>query len=101
MSKAHEVRVDHGKYTFVIEDGYRVSVERGGERWVHFVEGSKAVHSMMCELDAARVVLAAALQLAGRGEAPMALLDALQAHEALVNDREPPSTWTGRAPRKP
>lgn len=95
MIKAHPVRVSSGKYTFVIEDGFRVSVERGGERWVHFVEGSKAVHSMMCELDAARVIVAAARELAGRLEAPKALLDALQRHEALVNDREPPSEWTG------
>lgn len=96
----HIVRVSSGKYTFVIDSkNTEVEVLRHGEEWVRFVTGFNALHSIMCELDAARVVIAAARSLVKRGEAPQALVDALRLHGALVDDREHPSEWA--APSQP
>lgn len=53
-----KINVDGDKYTFVLEQGYRVDVRRHGEPWVEDMPGSKAIHSMMCELDALRMVMA-------------------------------------------
>lgn len=92
MSK-HNIRTDSGKYTFVVDESGQVEVLRGGESWLRFAVGSKAIHSLICELDAARAVIAAARSLVKRGEAPMALVDALRLHTALVDDREHPSEW--------
>jgi|KBSSwiStaDraftv2_1062776.scaffolds.fasta_scaffold00132_50 hypothetical protein len=94
----HRVSVDSGKYTFVVPaDDYRVSILRYGEPW-HGPQGeaSKALHAIMCELDAARVVLAEvrALTASWRAGAQARLEDALRKHDALVSDNTPPSEWT-------
>jgi hypothetical protein len=98
----HKVRVDSGKYTFV-KNGLAVDVLRHGEPWITLHDGINAISSFMAELDAARVVLAAAREVpkVARGDARArnVLLDqlaaALERHSALVDDREPPSAWTG------
>lgn len=88
----HRVRVSGGKYTFV-QKAYWVEIERYGESWHKQHEASNALTSAMAELDAARVVLAAARSLEKRGDAPMELRQALRLHEALVDDSEHPSEW--------
>jgi hypothetical protein len=92
MSK-HTVRVDSGKYTFIIADGPTILIDRHGERWHAQQEAFNALHSMMCELDAARVVLDAARRLGD--DAPREIKQALAKHSSLVSDREGPSDWTG------
>lgn len=102
MTKSeHRVTVSEGKYTFVVPaDDYRVSILRHGEPW-HGPQGeaSNALHSIMMELDAARVVVQAARanvkQLNGRDVYPAWAVDALALHDRLVSDREPPSAWCG------
>lgn len=93
MSKLpHTVRVNSGKYTFVRE-ALSIKVLRHGEPWHEQQDAFNALASIMYELDAARVVLAAARSLEKRGEAPAALRQALRLHEALVSDSEHPSEW--------
>lgn len=88
----HRVRVDSGKYTFVIPSGgLRVEILRHGEPWHDQEQAFNALHSIMCELDAARVVIAAAREFPGDGAT---ILRALRQHDALVSDREPPGAWT-------
>lgn len=87
-----KVRVENGKYTFVMKPA-GLSICRHGESWGYLANCSNAVHSMMCELDAARVVVAAARSLEKHGEAPASLKQALRLHEALVGDNEHPSEW--------
>lgn len=89
------VRVDNGKYEFVNRNGYTLDVMRHGEGWAVDVEPSKAIIAMMAELDAARVVLAAvrisaSLDSAGTSSGVRA---ALEIHDGLVYDHEPPSAW--------
>jgi len=63
--KEHHVAVDNGKYTFLVPaDGYRVTILRHGEPWHEQREASNALHAMMCELDAARLVVAQVRSLA-------------------------------------
>lgn len=94
MSQEHTVRVDNGKYTFR-KAGLAIEVDRHDRRgWVTLHDGTNALSSMMSELDAARVVIAAARSLVKRGEAPPALVNALELHGRLVDDREHPSEWT-------
>lgn len=100
MSKQeHRVRVEGGKFTFVVPSGdYRVSILRYDELW-HPPQGeaANALRSIMDELDAARVVLQAvrkAITMRQESEAIGVLLDALEIHDHLVDDREPPSPWT-------
>lgn len=88
----HRVRVSNGKYTFVVAPRL-ITILRGGQPWHEQSEAVTALHSIMCELDAARVVVAAARSLEKHGEAPAALKQALRLHEALVDDREHPSEW--------
>jgi len=91
----HRVSVENGKYTFASpSDSFQIHVLRHGELWVGQADAPKAVYSMMAELDAARVVLAAARTLAAAGVAPPALVEALTNHDALVDDQGPPSPWT-------
>lgn len=90
---AHTVRVDNGKYTFIVADGPTMLIDRHGERWHAQQDAFNALHSIVCELDAARVVIEAARSLVARGEAPQALRDALAKHSALVDDGEEPSGW--------
>jgi hypothetical protein len=89
----HTVRVSNGKYTFVIDGFQTVAILRGGEPWHVQRDAFNALHSIMCELDAARVVLDVARLLGDEAPAPLKL--ALAQHQALVSDREPPSEWTG------
>jgi len=94
------VSVDGGKFTFVIPSGdYRVSILRYGESWhPPQTEAWTALHSIMAELDAARVVLRAvrtAIAMRNEGEVIGVLCDALEHHDGLVSDREPPSSWAG------
>jgi len=93
------VRVDGGKFTFVVPSGdYRVSILRYDEHW-HPPQGeaSNALRSIMNELDAARVVLQAvrkAIAMRNEGEVIGVLCDALEHHDRLVVDQEAPSSWT-------
>jgi hypothetical protein len=95
----HAIRVSSGKYTFLISDFQTVDILRHGEEWHRQQDAFNALHSIICELDAARVVLAAARSLANRGEAPAALVQALELHKRLVSDSEHPSEWA--APSEP
>lgn len=88
----HTVHVDSGKYTFV-KDGLTIRIDRHGEPWHVQQDAFNALQSIMCELDAARIVLAAARELERREEAPQALRDALKLHAELVHDLQPPSGW--------
>lgn len=103
MSKVtHTVSVDGGKYKFIARLGYVIDVDRHGETWVTGLDAPKAVASLMAELDAARVVLAAArrtVDMHHEGIAPIgSLRSALELHGRLVDDREPPSAWCGEPP---
>lgn len=97
---AHVVRVDGGKYTFVNRLG-EIQILRHGEPWHEQTAAGNALASIMAELDAARVVVAAAraLEADGLESAPIRYLnEALARHDALVGDREPPSDWCGSVP---
>lgn len=103
------IRVANGKYTFVL-DGMTstFSILRHGEPW-HGPQGAavNAIMSMMAELDAARVVVQAARDLANHmermlvsdlqkltdGDAFVGITRAVATHDRLVDDREPPSAW--------
>lgn len=94
----HRVRVENGKYEFIQRGGWKLDVLRHGQPWAEDVTCSKAIGTMMAELDAARVVLAAArrtVEIHHEGIAPIGgLRDALEKYDRLVDDREPPSEWT-------
>lgn len=98
MSKqGHRVSVDNGKYTFVIPaNDYHFSVLRYGEPW-HSPQTEAAIEAMMCELDAARVVVAAAREaIKNRCEGLMpsgAIEQALERHDRLVSSNDGPSEW--------
>lgn len=95
------VSVENGKYTMVENLGYKIDILRYGEPWITDITGSKALGTMMSELDAARVVLQAARNwrtaMSGpmheQADADQALCAALELHDQLVDDREPPSAW--------
>lgn len=94
---SHHVKVD--KYEFILHDGWDLEILRGGARWMSgdmTGPGSKAIHAMMCELDAARVVVAADRDLVGaigeRSNGPIG--EALRLHDALVGEGGAPSDWT-------
>jgi hypothetical protein len=94
------VRVSNGKYAFRIDAAPILTIERNGEVWHQQGMAFNAIHSMMCELDAARVVVTAARRLVEqceRGGYPMpnGLKSALERHASLVDDRELPSDWCG------
>lgn len=92
----HKVKVDGGKYTFHNRGGWNIDVLRHGEPWIDDIDAPTAVFSLMCELDAARVVLQAVRNGIGLLASPdvgRAIADALKVHDALVDDREPPSEW--------
>lgn len=94
-----KINVDDGKYTFqTAEDGCGVDVLRYGKPWIESATGSNAIHAMMYELDAARLVVQAARQIVDP-EGDIAdvvefLRAALKRHSRLVDDRELPSEWT-------
>lgn len=88
---AHTIHVSNGKYTFIVGPGPTMFIDRGGERWHAQQEAFNALHSIMCELDAARVVVEVA-RLMG-DDAPMEIRDALALHSRLVDDRQKPSAW--------
>ena len=95
----HRVKIENGKYEFIRSRFNELCIYRGGKPWHRQSDGPIAqIDSMMAELDAARVVLAAAretVEMHHEGIAPiLALRDALEKHARLVDDREPPSQWT-------
>jgi len=111
MKTEHRVSVDNGKYTFVVPaDDYRVSILRYGDPW-HGPQGeaSNALHAIMYELDAARVVVQAARELAdhmarmpiaalqelSKSDAFVGITRAVALHDRLCDDRQPPSEWCG------
>jgi len=102
MSKQeHRVNVENGQYTFVVPtDGRRVRILRRGAL-CDGAEGetSKALHAIMCELDAARVIVKAArdsLRYTSEGCMPSRSLEsALALHDRLTADDELPSAWCG------
>lgn len=99
------IKVNSGKYTFCTDGAMQIvdiwrGAGRAGSAWVTLHDGFNAIHAMMCELDAARVVVAAARSIALGNDAatlprdmPPALARALELHDALVSDRTPPSDW--------
>jgi len=99
--KDHVVRVDSGKYTFVRSLG-GIRILRHGEPWHEQTEAGNALSSIMAELDAARVVVAAVRTAIAMGLVKSAGIDAaLAKHAALVDDREPPSEWACPAESTP
>lgn len=106
-SKNHTVRVDGGKYefihrvpraTWVAVYHYGSPISPGSD------EHGNAIASMMAELDAARVVVAAVRaniqKLEGKDVYPAWAVDALALHDRLCDDREPPSEWAQPADTK-
>ena len=94
--REHRVSVDGGKYTFVIPaDDYRVGILRHGKPWHEQSEASHALHAIMCELDAARVVIEAVRDGVRRGSVSEhdRIGKSLALHDSLVDDRERPSGW--------
>lgn len=92
----HVVRVDSGKYTFVRGVGGGIEILRHGSPWHEQTEAANALSSIMAELDAARVVVTAVRTALAMGLVNSAgLTAAIKKHAALVDDREPPSEWTG------
>jgi hypothetical protein len=108
-NQEHRVSVDGGKYTFVIAEGdYRVAILRHGEPWhPPQAEACNALGAIMCELDAARVVVEAARKLADhmekmplaelgpltKGDAFVGITRAIALHDSLTGYRTPPSPW--------
>lgn len=100
-NQEHRVSIDNGKYTFVIpDDDCRWTVFRDGDvvpwqgpHWQAF----NAVQAMMFELDAARVVVAAAraaLKIRCEGLMPSGAVEqALERHDRLVSSNDGPSEW--------
>lgn len=95
-----KIRVDNGKYTFVMPYGWQLNVLRHGEPWIENLTASKAIHSMMADLDAARVVVAAVRRLVGPdrehicgADAFDQLVEAIRLHDGLTGSIEPPSEW--------
>jgi hypothetical protein len=103
IKQEHRVEVENGKYTFVVpSDEARVHILRHGESWYTPEVGqpSHALHAIMCELDAARVVIQAARELITNRTTPDSderLVEALTKHAALTVDHTPPSPWTEEA----
>lgn len=85
-----KVNVSNRKYTFYSVEGH-ISIFRGGQPWHTQDEASKALYSIMAELDAARVVLQACRDLGD--DAPKEIKAALAQHMRLVDDLEGPSVW--------
>ena len=86
------IHVDNRKYTFSKDRAGNIDIYRYGEPWQEIRFGCNAIASMMYELDAARVVLAACRALGDR--APEEIRVALKRHGVLVDDREEPSEWS-------
>lgn len=99
IKSEHCVSVDNCKYKFAIAKGdSRIRVLRHGEPWIDDVNAPNAVHSLMCELDAARVVVQEVRRYVAANIGnlcPKDLFDALALHDSLTSDREPPSAWCG------
>lgn len=98
--REHTIAVDSGKYKFVQRGGFTIDILRHGQPWIEDITGSKAIGSMMYEIDAARVVLEAARQVVavetanGRGDSVKALVRALATHDACVGPEQPsPTEW--------
>lgn len=98
--REHRISVDNGKYVFVQRGGFKLDILRHGEPWVEDITASKAIGSMMYELDAGRVVLEAARQMVaaetanGRGDSVKALARALATHDVCVGPQQPaPTEW--------
>lgn len=98
MSKHHRVSVDNGKYTFISGQGYGdIEVLRYNQQFLVIKAGSGAIYSLMCDLDAARLVLQAT-----ETDVPGETIDdklnrikiALENHHGLVGAPMPPSEWT-------
>jgi len=97
------ISVDNGVYTFVAPDrADEITILRHGEPWhKQGLDGSGAIRALLCELDAARLVLAEVRRLVEcwRAGAQARLERVLQRHDGLVSDRSPPSAWaTGGEP---
>lgn len=93
------IRVSEGKYTFRKDGKGGIEVLRYDEAWHQQTQAANAISSLMYELDAARVVLAAARALVaeytanGEIKAMGELVASLEQHARLVTDQEPPSEW--------
>jgi len=96
------VKVANGKYEFVhlVPRATWLAVYRGGDSLCPGSDGhNDAIVAIMAELDAARAVLAA-VRADRDGGVPtsMDVQSALELHDRLVDDREPPSAWCGAPP---
>lgn len=94
----HRVACDGGRYTLTCSATGRVGIMRHSQPWVYYVAGASAIACLMAELDAARVVLAAARAVVhpdcpARDIVPR-LERAIAEHDALVDDQQEPSAWT-------
>lgn len=95
--KPHTVNVASGKYT-LINHGSDIEMLRYGQPWHRQSEAGNAIASLMYELDAARVVLQAVRgtdKWLGDGRSHARILSALEHHDRLTDDRDPPSEWCG------
>lgn len=95
----HRVSVQYGVYTFV-DTGRQINVLRQGQPWEVNLSGSAAILPMMCELDAARVVLKEVRSLVSSGACNESkdgviwrLRRVLEHHAALCGDNTEPSEW--------
>lgn len=96
---SHKVKIDNGKYEFILHDGWDLEVRRGGVPWIggegeQSLPGSKAIHAMMRELDAARLVVAAARETESDYDDGYRVSQALKLHDSLVGEGGKPSDWT-------
>lgn len=102
------IKVDNGKYEFV-QQGSKIDILRNGQPWIRNLDGANAIHSLMADLDAARLVLEAARKcVAGNVGTPYEHLgtikrlgEALDAHARLVDDTQSPSPWAKPAHDEP
>lgn len=110
-TQEQRVTVDDGKFTFVVPaESDRILILHHDEPWHEVVLVSHPpaempsatgtlwpLYILMCELDAARVVLAQArrtVDLHTEGLAPIeGLRSALELHDRLVSDHAEPSPW--------
>lgn len=96
------IKTSSGKYTFVKSprSGFSIDILRYGEEWVVDADGANALHAIMCELDAARMVLAtvravvSSVPLHEQNTIVSVLVKAMVKHQSLVTDDEPPTEWS-------
>lgn len=83
-----ELKVANGKYTFC-KNTIHWWIDRYGDDWIgKRQDGMNAIHSLMAELEAARVVLGSARRTVAAAPDSLALMplrEALATHDSLVD----------------